>query len=242
MTTPHLPLANELAAVFARMSGLLLSSETVRSALKLVTALAKEAIPAASGAGVTLMGAGGDRETAAATDAHVERADALQYEFDQGPCLTAWARRTVVRIDDVRTDDRWPRWAQVVAEEAAVRCVVSAPMVAGGRGLGAIKVYAREPGTFDERAELLLSMFAAQAAVLLANVRAFEDAERVSDELKSSMRGRDLINIAKGVLMAREGTDEQTAFMLLSKMASEQHRPLREVAEELAGTTLRRRR
>src|SRR4051794_41914528 len=47
----ELPLADELAAVFARMSGLLMSEETTSTAVNLVTAFARGAIPGAVGAG-----------------------------------------------------------------------------------------------------------------------------------------------------------------------------------------------
>jgi GAF domain-containing protein len=235
----ELPLADELAAVFARMSGLLLSTETVNTVLELVTALAKEAVAGTDGAGVTLLDEHGDRVTTAVTDPVVAHADGLQYELDEGPCLTAWERRVLVRVDDLTRDDRWPRWA-AAAVATGMRAVLSAPLVAGDEGLGAIKVYSRHPGAFDDKDEHLLTLFAAHAAVLVANVRSYEDARRVSDELRDSMRGRDLINIAKGVLMAREATDERTAFLLLTRMAREQGRPLREVAGTVAGTTVRR--
>ncbi len=42
--TPPLPLTDELAGVFARMSGLLLSEETVATALGLVSSLARETV------------------------------------------------------------------------------------------------------------------------------------------------------------------------------------------------------
>jgi hypothetical protein len=90
----HLPLADELAAVFARMSGLLLSAETAGAALELITALARETVKGSSGAGITLLDEFGDRITTAATDPLVTLADRLQYELGEGPCLTAWERRT----------------------------------------------------------------------------------------------------------------------------------------------------
>nr|AKA59456.1 hypothetical protein [uncultured bacterium AR_456] len=237
----ELPLAGELAAVYARMSGLLLSTETVITALELVTALAGETVPAADGVGVTLLDERGERVTAAATDPLVSHVDGLQYEFDEGPCLTAWDRRTLVRVDDVTREDRWPRWAPAAAD-TGMRAVLSAPLVAGDEALGAMKVYSRRPGAFGDREEHLLTMFAAHAAVLLANVRSYSDARRVSDELRDSMRARDLVNMAKGVLMAREAVDERTAFLLLTGMAREQGRPLRDVADSVAGTTVHRRR
>ena len=49
-TTPDIPLADELAGVFARMSGLLLSEDTVATSLDLLGALAHETVPGSSGA------------------------------------------------------------------------------------------------------------------------------------------------------------------------------------------------
>ena len=109
-----LPLADELSAVFARMSGLLLSEETVATALRLVTSLATDTIPGTVGAGVTLIDETGRKSTTGASDPLVERADSLQYELGHGPCLTAWAGRTVVRIDDIAADPRWPEWSAAV--------------------------------------------------------------------------------------------------------------------------------
>jgi GAF domain-containing protein len=237
----ELPLADELAAVFARMSGLLLSTETVNTALELVTALAKEAVPNTDGAGITLLDEHGDRVTAAATDPLVSQVDGLQYEHGEGPCLEAWAGRILVRVDDLTREDRWPRWTSAAAA-TGVRAMVSAPLVAGDEALGALKVYSRHPGTYGGHDEHLLTMFASHAAVLLANVRSYEDARRVSDELRDLVRHRDLVNLAKGVLMAREGVDERTAFLLLTGITREQNKPLREVAGRVTSTTVRRRR
>ena len=90
-----LPLTEELSAVFARVSGLLLSEATVSTAVGLVTSLARGCIPGAAGAGVTLVDERGGRATLGASDPAVEWADSRQYELDEGPCLTAWAQRAV---------------------------------------------------------------------------------------------------------------------------------------------------
>lgn len=234
-----LPLADELAAVSARMSGLLLSRETVATALHLVTSLVGEALPGTAGAGVSLLDEHGRRTTAAATDPLVEHLDGLQYELGEGPCLTAWEGRHVVRVDDIAGDDRWPRWS-AAAGDSAMRSALSAPLVAGGEALGAIKVYGREPGTFGERDEYLLTMFAAQSAILVANVRTFENATKVSEALADALRGRDMISIAKGIVMAREHVDEGTAFALLARNAREENRKLRDLAGTLLRSTVRR--
>jgi GAF domain-containing protein len=244
--TPHplsdsaLPLADELSAVFARMSGLLLSHETVTTALGLVTTLAVETVPGSSGAGVTVVDELG-RRTWGATDPRTERADALQYELDEGPCLAAAALRQVVRVEDIAEEHRWARWAEAAAA-LGLRSALSAPMVAGDRTLGAVKVYAERPAAFDAHAEQLLTLFSAQAAILIANVQAHERAQRLSEGLRQTVRARDLASIAKGVLMARHGIDEEAALGMLLARATQDALPLRESARMIADSAVRRRR
>jgi GAF domain-containing protein len=234
-----LPLADEMSAVLARMSGLLLSEETVSTAVGLVTALAADAIPGAVGAGVTLVDERGGKSTSGASDPVVDKADDMQYELDEGPCLTAWAHRALIRLDDIGSDRRWPRWCRAV-EPLGLSAAMSAPLVAGDRSLGAVKVYGRLPGAFDQHAEHLLVMFAAQAAILLANVQSVESARRLSDGLKDALRSRDVIATAKGILMARDGIAEELAFSVLMAGAQREHKTLRDAAQVVVRSTVRR--
>jgi GAF domain-containing protein len=238
-TVQGLPLAEELSVVFARMSGLLLAEETVSTAIELVTALATDAIPGTVGAGVTLVDQWGGKTTSGASDPVVEKADRVQYELDEGPCLTAWEQRTLVRVEDIGSDGRWPRWSATV-ELLGLRAALSVPLVAGDRSLGAIKVYARRPGAFHRHAERMLVMFAAQAAILLANVQSMDSARGLSDSLKDALRSRDVIATAKGILMAREGIVQEQAFAVLVDSAQREHKTLRAVAAAVVKSTVRR--
>ncbi|CAA9376805.1 MAG: hypothetical protein AVDCRST_MAG60-573 [uncultured Nocardioides sp.] len=239
--TMSLPLADELSAVFARLSGLLMTEETVHTSLGLVARLAHETMPESFGAGVTLVDPSGHRRTEDATDERVARVDGLQYELDEGPCLTAYAERQVVMVGDTSTDQRFPRWSPA-ANAMGVASSLSAPLVAGESSLGAMKVYADRPGAFDVRTQGLLPLFAAQAAVLLANMQAYEKAERVSDQLREALLSRDAISTAKGILMARDELTEQEALRMLMSKASGDKRPLRDVAQSLIAGVQRRNR
>jgi AmiR/NasT family two-component response regulator len=97
-------------------------------------------------------------------------------------------------------------------------------------------------GVYGEREKHLLTMFAAQATVLLTNVQAYESARRLSDELARALRTRDEISIAKGVLMARERIDEETALAMLVGTSQRQSRKLSDVAGTLARSTVQHRR
>jgi GAF domain-containing protein len=240
--SPHqaLPLTDELAGVFARMSGLLLTEDTVERALGVLSSLAQETVPGSSGAGVSILD-GRRRVSWGSTDARVEEADALQYQLDEGPCLTAATTRELVRIDDLSTDARWPRWA-VAALPLGLHAAMSAPLVAGNVSLGAIKVYADHSGTFDVRGEQLLSLIAAQSAFLVANVQSAERARRLSDGMREAFRSRDAVNVAKGILMARSNLDEETALALLLRRAAQDGTTLADAARALVDATVRRRR
>ena len=127
-----LPLADELAVVFARMSGLLLSEETVATSLEPAELAGRtRPCPERPAPGSTMIEERGADGRPASTDARVAQADALQYELDEGPCLAAAATGELVRVDDLTTDPRWPRWAR--GRRAASGCGprMSAPLVAG---------------------------------------------------------------------------------------------------------------
>jgi GAF domain-containing protein len=235
------PLADEMGAVFARVSGLLLSEEVVDTGLTLLTTVAADMFAGTAGAGITLVDEHGNRLTAAATDPIVEHADRLQYELGQGPCLTAWEHRAVVRIDDTGQETRWPVWVREAAE-LGLRSALSAPLVAGAAPLGAMKLYGTGPGAYGERDEHRLTMFASEAAILLANMRTAHDAQRISDRLRDSIRARDVVTLAKGIIMARDGVDERAAFLTLADTAGQHGHTVRQEGERLARSTIRRRR
>ncbi len=235
-----LPLADELSAVAARVAGLLLSEETVATALGLVSSLLLDTVPGAVGAGVSIVDER-DRRSSGSTDARVQQADALQYELDEGPCLAATAGRQLVRVDDLTTDRRWPRWTAAV-RPLGLGAAMSAPLVAGDASLGALKVYAEQPGTFDVSTERRLTMASAQAAILVANVQTRERARQLSTGLRQAVRTRDLVSTAKGVLMARHGVPEDVAFGILVSRSDEERRSLVDVARAVSDSAVRRRR
>jgi GAF domain-containing protein len=210
----QLPLAEELTRVYAQIAGFLLSEETVQTALELVTSLALDTIPGAVGAGVTLLDETGHKESAASTSDVVARADDLQYELDEGPCLTACLNDELIRIDDLESDLRWPRWREQ-ALPLGLRSSLSAPLRVPGRAMGALKIYGEAPNTFDVRAENLLERFAEQATILLSNVSTLDRAERLSTDLQRALRSRNVIALASGVLMERHHLTEDQAFLRL---------------------------
>lgn len=235
-----LPLDGELAAVAARMSGLLLSRETVDAVLELIVALAAATVSAAAGAGVTLVDGDGQLATTSASDSLVRDADALQYALAEGPCVAALAECAPQRIDDVTAERRWRRWCAAVAG-SGLRSVLSTPMVTGDGCHGAIKVYATTPGAFGPSDERTLATFAERAAALVGHARAHERASRFSEQFKHTLRDRDLVGMAKGYLMGRDGLAEEAAFDRLLTLARAHGRTPAAAAADLLAPVSRER-
>jgi GAF domain-containing protein len=231
---PALNVGDELAAVYARLSGILLTEQTVDTALQLITTLARDTLAGSLGAGVTLLGADGRPTTSASTDPLIDDLDRLQYGLEQGPCLTAWAESTVIKANDLAAEQRWPLWSpQAVA--LGVRSVLTASMEAGGTSWGAIKVYAQTGQAYDERAEDLLGRLADQAAIFVSNVHTARSAQRINNDVETTLRTRDLIATATGIVMSRKGLEYEPAYRHLLSLARNTRTSLKEVAELLVG-------
>jgi transcriptional regulator with GAF, ATPase, and Fis domain len=224
--------ADELAGVFARMSGILLTEQTVESALRLTTSLAGDTLAGSTGSGVTLMSAEGGRITSAATDSTVERLDSIQYEVDEGPCLDAWRDCAVVRSDDLSVEKRWPAWSSR-ASALGARSVLSVGLCIDDAPLGAIKVYSDTVDTYDEASEDLLHRFAAQAAIFVSNMQTVQAAKNLSGGLRETLMGRDAIAIARGVVMARKALDADSGYRHLMDLSRRARIPIRELAERI---------
>lgn len=230
----NLPLADELAALTARIADLLLTHETVDEAVSALAQALKEAIPGTLGAGVSLMDMRGRRTSTASTDPDILQADQLQYDLRQGPCLTAWAQQTTVIVEDCRTDRRWPAFSRAIAD-LPVRSVISTPLSTPDGAIGALKVYSPIPGGFDSRAVRLIELQSRPAALMLANAQARDTAQRLSDGLIGALGARDAIGTATGIVMERLHINRDQALATLIGASRRHGQPLHQLSLDIIG-------
>jgi GAF domain-containing protein len=168
-------------------------------------------------------------ETPASSDSRAARADALQYELEEGPCLDAIFEHETFRIVDMLTDEAYPRWSRRVAEETGIRSSLSFQLFVTRDSLGALNVYSAGPDAFsdDDRAEG--QVFAAQAAVAL-------QAAQTEEQLRSAIVGRTVIGQAQGIMMERFKIDSDKAFRVLTRLSQTQNIKLSEAARRLVDT------
>lgn len=215
----------------AALGRFVVSEKSLSESLMRVAELSLRAVYGADGAGVTWVGMGEPTTGTAAGD-FVRRIDEIQYALAEGPCLQAHETQQVVLVDDLRHDMRWPRFTPA-ALNYGLRGVVAVPLSVRGARLGALNIYALQEGMFDESAAATATLFAEHAAIVLANAEAFSRAKLEAANLEQALTSRAVIDMAKGIVMARHHCDSEEAFDHLRTLSQAQNRKLREVAQEL---------
>lgn len=158
--------------------------------------LAVALTPACDHAGITLV-AGKSIRAGAASDSVVARADEIQHDLAQGPCVDVarWQNRSLY-APDLNSETRWPQWAHQVREELGVQSLLSLLLFTHERSFGALNLYSDHPGAFTADDVAIAENLAAHLAV------AVSDGNDIQDRGKS-MISRTVIGQAEGILMER---------------------------------------
>jgi|SRR5947209_5015297 len=227
--------SDEVALAMHELAHLLVSEESVDTTLERIATLAARTIDDCDAAGVTLY-LDGKYVTAAHTDQRTLAVDDGQYQRDQGPCLQAMRDQQVLRFDVEEAEDRWPEF---VADARAnnVRSFLAAPLMLQGDSIGALNLYSSKPSGFTALDDVLIALFTGQASIAVANAKMYADAVQLTRQLQEAISSRSVIEQAKGVLMAREGVDADTAFDRLRRESQSRNVKLRLLAQEIVDAT-----
>lgn len=225
MGQPHnLDLAQRMAEL-ARLSA---SPRGVQEVLEDVTATAQELIPGVDTAGVLLVGRGGRFESLAGTTDLPHQLDELQMKFNEGPCVQAALDELIVRTDDFREEERWPRYSPACVE-IGVLSGLSFKLYTSSRTAGALNLFAFKPHAFSAADETIGAILAAHAAAAIL-------ASRQGEQLESALSTRDRIGQAKGIIMERYGVDELRAFEMLKQLSQDSNTKLADIAQGVIDT------
>ncbi|GGI07129.1 GAF domain-containing protein [Egicoccus halophilus] len=145
-------------------------------------AVALAATPGLAAATVTMISEEGDLVTAATTDDAARTVDQLEYELEQGPCVTALRTGEEQLVDDVHTDPRWPDFNRRAAE-LGFATVGGLPLIANGETLGALNVFGAHPSDLDEAVLATLRRLLPPLATSLARARAHRRYQRLLGEV-----------------------------------------------------------
>lgn len=212
------------SSFFAQMALDLHDEPTAESTIERIADYAKVAL-GCDDAGVMLVHARNQIETAAATSPRVVESHSLQIVHDEGPCLDAIEGESHYRSDDVQVDPRWERWGPAVAA-LGLRSVLSLRLETKSRNYGSLNLYAERIDAFDQDDLAVATIFVRHAAIAVANVHNEEG-------LQVAIDARKLIGQAQGILMERYDLDPDRAFEFLRRQSQAHNVKLRYVAEWL---------
>jgi GAF domain-containing protein len=224
MHTQNLDLAHRMAEL-ARAAA---SPRSVEEVLSDVTAMANELIPGVDTAGILLVGKNGKYESLAGVTGLPHKLDEFQMEFDEGPCVQAAIDDLIVRTEDFRTEERWPRYSPA-AVELGVLSGLSVKLYTADRTAGALNLFAFKPHAFDSEDETIATVLAAHAAAAIL-------ASRQGEQLQSALTTRDRIGQAKGIIMERYGIDDVRAFEMLKRLSQDSNTRLADIAQQVIDT------
>jgi GAF domain-containing protein len=218
------------------LAGILVTEQNMEQILRQVLELACTALPGGDEGGITLLEPDGP-STAIATSDLALRVDNTQYDSASGgPCLEAYRRQQIIRIDSTAGDPRWPEFAAIAAANG-IGSSLSVPLVVGGDGIGAMNIYCRTENGFTAADQRLAGSLGSCASVTLSNARTCFRAARLAEQLREALSTRGVINQAAGILIAQRHCSADKAFHLLAAAAQRNRLPVEEVAADLVQRT-----
>ncbi len=147
----------------------------------------------------------------------------------EGPSLeSAHALATVV-VDDLASDERWPRFAKTLTTRTPVRSIVSVQADLGTGDQAALTLLASHRQAFDE-----WDVGVAAALTLVARLVLQNDAQRTTvNNLREGLDSNRRIGVAIGIVMATELVVADEAFQRLRTASQQSHKRVRDIAEEV---------
>jgi hypothetical protein len=110
---------------------------------------------------------------------------------------------------------------------------LSSPLTAFEQPVGALNIYSRTAETFEIKDQETAAVFAQKASVILSDARVGVSESQMALRYKEALQSRHVIALATGVLMEREGVEEDDAFCALLRLSLYHGQQLRSQAESL---------
>lgn len=223
-----------LAADLAAAVRLPLVRSVLDAALGLVVTMSQAVMTGADGVSITLPRDDQLRTVAASNDT-VLRMDHDQYDTGQGPCLDAAMSGEPFSSKELAQERRWPQFVPR-ARARGIESIMSTPLLAGGRPLGALNVYSRAADALAAHEQQWATEFAEQASAVLLAADNAVTAGSAAEEIDSALQSREMIALAQGILMARQNLTQEGAFGFLTDISRGSSVPLLHIATNVVNS------
>ena len=222
---------------FVQLHDLIIGSSNVADFLAELSTVAASTLSGDAGApiecGVTLR----RRKRNVTIAGSSERAvvlDKLEQALGEGPCLAALEVMRPMVLSNVETDNRWPNYQKVLAENGC-GSVLGVPLALDEHQSAALNFFAAEPDVFAPDTVHRAEAFADLASRALRLALRIADTQSLADDLKAAMASRTTIDLACGVIMGQNRCSQEEAMALLTKASSHRNQKLRDVAAGILG-------
>ncbi|WP_210503936.1 GAF and ANTAR domain-containing protein [Nocardioides xinjiangensis] len=220
--------ARQLLGGFAQLAQALAAARDEDARLEVAVAAAVELIARCDHAGLTV-NQKGRLVTRASSDDLVCRANQLQTELGEGPCLDVRRDQNTLVSPALSAERRWPAWAPRVHHDLGVDSMMSLLVYTDEHSYGALSLYCAQGSRFDADDVAVAQALAGQLSVIIA-------AEMQIDQLGLALHNRTIIGQAQGVLMERYDMTADQAFDYLRRLSSTSNRKVAVLAAEIART------
>ena len=166
----------------------------------------------------------------------------LQIRHQQGPCISAFDDKELIRAEDLIHDDRWPNFSPH-AVARGVRAVLASPIPYNQDAVGVVAVVGTSTWPWSAEAELGLLAFTDLAALLIATMMMGEQQTALAAQLQGALELPGHHRAGQGRAHRPAGLSARAAYTQLRAQARAERRKLAIVAAEVvsprSGTTVR---
>jgi len=221
---------DDLVDTLQRLADVLHAERTLGVALASIAEAATASVPGCDAATIAISLAGRPA-TAAMTATVALELDMVQYDHNDGPCLTSFRTASALSIDLYEHGETFPHVA-AAAERLGVRAVLSVPATWGGETVATLNLYSRT-GPFDESAETVAAVLAAQVAIAISRSPEFAAARAVVEQAQREADDQSQISTATGLLIASQDCTREQAEGLLRQAAAHDEQTILQIAQRI---------
>jgi len=214
------------------LADVLQTQRTLGTALAAIAEAAVVSVPHCDAASIALS-VEGQPATAAVSARVALELDLVQYDLDDGPCLTSFRNMETLRLDLVEAGDAFPHFS-VAARKRGVVGVLSVPATWGNDLVATLNLYSRSR-PFDDDDAVTAKILAAEIAIAVSRSPEFASARAMVEQAQRDVDDRSDLDVAAGLLMATQGCSAEQAAGLLREAAVGQEETILAIAHRIIG-------
>jgi GAF domain-containing protein len=162
--------ARDLMSEFSQLARALSAAPDEAARLQVAVDAAVSLVSRCDHAGITINEKGG-LLTRVSSDDLVRRANELQHQLGEGPCLDVMRDQDTLVSPDLTDERRWPTWSPAVCRELGVGSMMSLLVFSDRQSYGALSLYARDGHRFDADDVAVAQALAGHLAVVMTSGR-----------------------------------------------------------------------